>query len=130
MVTNRKMVTKQELNKGDLVRIMDHSYTLRLGVDKVSHKGCCEPNAWQIFKVLVTDCNMPTYMFGALLRKADTIVMGQDDNIVWLVHSGLVRLVDPQPVIDIQYIANGRDVTTELSDKSKNAVLRAHLEAG
>lgn len=116
------MLKKQELNKGDLVKIRDYSCSLRLGLVKVSNMGCYEPNAEQTFKVLIVGCEIPTYMLGSLQRYANTIVMGQDDNIVWLVHSRLVEVINPKAYIEKRYFIDGKDVTSKLSDQTKQAL--------
>lgn len=126
-VKNRKrgneMVTKQDLEVGELVLIEDYSYALRLGPSGCSHNGYSEPNAQQQFKVLVVDCQMPTYMFMNSWRIADTIIMGQDDNIVWLVHSGLVqRVVKP---IKVRFFTGNKDITDDLSEYSKRKIINA-----
>ena len=106
------MTRKQKLQVGELVVIKDYSWALRLGLDKCSNAGCYEPNARQQFKVLVTDCSIPTYKPYNEQQFADTIVMGQDDNIVWLVNSGFVQQIPPKHKI----IFDGK--TVELSYES------------
>lgn len=118
---------KQKLNKGDLVVIVDYSYSLRLGLDGVSDNGSCEPNARQKFKVLVTNCSMPTYRVMNKQQHADTIIMGEDDNIVWLICSRFAQVINPAicPEIKLRYFSGGKDITDGLSQQSKWAVRNA-----
>ena len=105
-------MVKQNLTVGELVTIRDYSWALRLGLDKCSNAGCFEPNAYQKFKVLVVGCKMPTNFMWGEQYFADTIVMGQDDNIVWLVCSRFVKKCKPTHKITID------NKTIEISDES------------
>ena len=95
LFTGEQIMTKQKLVVGELVTIRDYSWALRLGLNGCTNNGCVEPHSRQEFKVLVTDCNMPTYVRFDVQQCADTIVMGESDNIVWLVYSGFVRKCNP-----------------------------------
>ena len=117
------MVTKQSLKVGELISIRDYSFALRLGPNGCSNNGSAEPNALQQFKVLVVNCQMPTYKLGNLQRIADTIVMGQNDNIVWLVQSGFVQRVVKPIKIKVRFYAGDKDVTDDLSEYSKRKII-------
>jgi len=107
------MIRKQKLQVGELVVIKDYSYAGRVGLNgKITHSGVYEPHCKQQFKVVVVDCQIPTYMFMGEWRVADTIVIGQEDNSMWFVYSGLVEQVLPKHEITI----DGQ--TIELSHKS------------
>ena len=101
-----------KLQKDDVIVIRDYSYAGRIGPDGMTHNGNCEPHAWQKFKVLITNCAIPTYMLGSYQRIADTVVVGLEDGIVWFVKSNCVRIIESKHKI----IIAGK--TIELSHES------------
>ena len=125
-VGDRKM---SRIKVGAIVNVNDQAWSKLLNRES----GCrvCRENRYgrlRRFKVLATNCKIPleeprasanTLMIAVENTYRPEIIAVNDCNLQLSVAG-----------IGIQYIDNGRNVTTELSEQSKDAVLRAHLEAG
>ncbi len=115
----------KELKVGELITIGDYSYSLRFEPDGVRTYDATGPGAKQQFRVLITNCKVPTYSLyaGTSQRFADVLVIGQGDNVVWLVDSDCVDRV--AKTVEVRYFTDGKDVTDKLSQTSKREISEA-----
>lgn len=125
-VGDRKM---SSVKKNDIVTVLDQAWSKILN-GEIGSRVCRENRYGRLrrFKVLATNCKIPLEEPGA---SANTLMIAVENiyrpEIIAVNNCNLQLSVAG---IGIQYIDNGRNVTTELSEQSKDAVLRAHLEAG
>ncbi len=79
------------------------------------------------FKILAIDCKIPIYDDGSN-RTTNTLMLADDNQEIITVNDCNLR--GNVTHIGIQYIAAGKNVTMKLSEQSKQAVLKAHLDVG
>lgn len=109
---------------GDHVSVVDRAWSQGLNIeDEVRASRYKQPgNIVRKFLVIGVNCAIPIQG-----TSANTLVVAKDTGSIFGINDcNLIAWLDTAS-IGLQYIANGRNVTSELSTQSKDAVLRAHL---
>ncbi len=111
---------------GDIVTVTDGAWSRILNSDSGSRVARWDGRGRvRLFKILAIDCEIPVYRDDAT---ANTLILANDNQEIITVNNCNLR--GNVTHIGIQYIVAGKNVTMKLSEQSKQAVLKAHLDAG
>ena len=111
-----------KVKRDDIVTVNYNSWSRVLSRDTSDKVASCSHGKIRTFKVLVTNCKLPIFDSDWV---ANTLIRAEDNADVVAINDCNLDLSTVG--VGIQYIAQGKNVTAELSEQSKYAILRAHL---
>ncbi len=109
---------------GYTVTVTDNAWSKILNPYSESRVARCDEHGRvRTFKILAVDCKIPVHRDNAT---ANTLILADDNQEIITVNN--CNLWPDIAHIGVQYIVAGKNITMELSDQSKQAVLNAHLK--